>query len=589
MFKYLISFLFLLSVHSYAGLPPTSTRGAGEANYSTTFKFDLPYFPLVHNGTAASLGILTVSGGGTNLSSYPTGGLLFADAPQSISAFPIAASSSVLMSDGSAPAWASGDGLWANRQLSNLGTTAINADLIPDTNLAYSIGDPTGTLRWQNIWGDFISFTPNGSMGMRDAVSTQPIFTLAPTLAPDGTGSALLWRGSATTITSYPAIGLSTRNTSPQRILIQTGNGTGVANTAAIHLRTGTATGGFSRGEINLEAERLTVSGMKIVSMGEPTTISDAATKYYVDTAPISFPRAISGLAAGDILYASSSTVLDRLPIGTVGQTLTVSGAGFPYWSTNVITALSPAYISISASSSPPTTVGVIYADASSGPISISVPDPASMANQLLFIKKSDTSPNVVSLSGGITTHPLYSPYEQFLFHSTGSSWEVLNHLADYCWAPEIVSLVAVTAGPNPTNFSENKKTFCRNGNMLHVTDHIRKGSGGSSGTGLYYVILPTAISHPNVTISSSVGYVSGAAIGVAEEASYKVGTCHLSNTGTHDIGTIFAFDPTRFQVAGAPTPGFNANWGSATAGVGGGVWFGCNYQVPMNGWEANK
>lgn len=40
----------------------------------------------------------------------------------------------------------------------------------------------------------------------------------------------------------------------------------------------------------------------------------------------------VAALKKGDLLYASADGVLSRLPIGTVGQKLTVDASGVPKW-----------------------------------------------------------------------------------------------------------------------------------------------------------------------------------------------------------------------------------------------------------------
>lgn len=57
-------------------LPPTSTKGSGDANPVTTFRIDTPNIPITHTGTIATLGTVAVAGGGTGQTSYTDGQLL---------------------------------------------------------------------------------------------------------------------------------------------------------------------------------------------------------------------------------------------------------------------------------------------------------------------------------------------------------------------------------------------------------------------------------------------------------------------------------------------------------------------------------
>jgi hypothetical protein len=64
----------------------------------------------------------------------------------------------------------------------------------------------------------------------------------------------------------------------------------------------------------------------------------------------------IASYTAGDILYASGSTTLTKLPIGSSGQVLTVSGGGIPSWSAGgAVTSVTGSGINVS-----PTTGAVV-------------------------------------------------------------------------------------------------------------------------------------------------------------------------------------------------------------------------------------
>lgn len=60
-----ILLLLTLSFAATAGLPPTSSKGNGEATYSTTFKTDYDTIPVTRNGTTVTIGTIPVSKGGT--------------------------------------------------------------------------------------------------------------------------------------------------------------------------------------------------------------------------------------------------------------------------------------------------------------------------------------------------------------------------------------------------------------------------------------------------------------------------------------------------------------------------------------------
>lgn len=71
---------FILSIFlgyaAYAGLPPTSTKGSGDATAITTFQINTPSIPITHSGTVATLGTVAVGGGGTGQTTYTDGQIL---------------------------------------------------------------------------------------------------------------------------------------------------------------------------------------------------------------------------------------------------------------------------------------------------------------------------------------------------------------------------------------------------------------------------------------------------------------------------------------------------------------------------------
>ena len=81
-------------------------------------------------------------------------------------------------------------------------------------------------------------------------------------------------------------------------------------------------------------------TGYKVLASDMNTFLSDN------DSALRSGGIAITSQAAGDVLYASSSTQLARLAIGTANKVLTSSGSA-PQWSTQVVNAALPTNIDV--------------------------------------------------------------------------------------------------------------------------------------------------------------------------------------------------------------------------------------------------
>lgn len=62
--KFILAFLMLITCVQ-ANLPPTTSKGSGDATDITTFNFRFPNFAVTHTGSAVSLGVLSIAGGGT--------------------------------------------------------------------------------------------------------------------------------------------------------------------------------------------------------------------------------------------------------------------------------------------------------------------------------------------------------------------------------------------------------------------------------------------------------------------------------------------------------------------------------------------
>lgn len=133
--------------------------------------------------------------------------------------------------------------------------------------------------------------------------------------------------------------------------------------------------------------------------------------------------------ATGDIYYRDSSGVFTRLPAGSNGKTLRIS-SGLPAWS-DVDTTLST-----STKTSNYTIVGsdvVIFADATSGNTTITLPLAASFSGYSFFVKRIDGTGNTcqVSRSGsdtidGATSFVLDTQYYSVRVVSNGSNWYII-------------------------------------------------------------------------------------------------------------------------------------------------------------------
>jgi hypothetical protein len=133
--------------------------------------------------------------------------------------------------------------------------------------------------------------------------------------------------------------------------------------------------------------------------------------------------------ATGDLYYRNSSGYFTRLPVGSTGQTLGVAG-GAPTWVNTdaaVPTASKTSNYTVTA------TDAVIFADATSGSVTITLPAAASFAGYRFYIKRIDNATNTctVSRSGGDTidgqtSFTIDQQYTAVMVVSNGSAWYIL-------------------------------------------------------------------------------------------------------------------------------------------------------------------
>jgi len=131
--------------------------------------------------------------------------------------------------------------------------------------------------------------------------------------------------------------------------------------------------------------------------------------------------------ATGDTYYRDSSGNFVRLGIGATGKTLRVSG-GIPSWSdATFATSTKSSGYTIS------TTDTVIFANAASGAVTITLPLASGAAGYRFYVKRTDSSANAcaVGISGsdtidGQSSITLSAQYMSLTLVSDGSAWYII-------------------------------------------------------------------------------------------------------------------------------------------------------------------
>jgi hypothetical protein len=136
--------------------------------------------------------------------------------------------------------------------------------------------------------------------------------------------------------------------------------------------------------------------------------------------------------ATGDLYYRNSSGYFTRYGIGSTGQVLNVTG-GVPTWSANNSGYTTTTKVTGQSPYSVTTSDAVIFADAASGNVTITLPAAAAGNHGFKFyIKRIDSASNTVTVDtaggniDGAASHTLPLQYQSITVVSNGSNWFIL-------------------------------------------------------------------------------------------------------------------------------------------------------------------
>lgn len=280
---------------------------------------------------------LPANKGGSGNATYATGDLLVATGATTLSRLPLGTLSQLLQSNGTNLIW-TGFPSVENFYINNAGTnlTSTNAGLYVNP------GSP-------NSDGNYINFSGGRNIGITSAGASFLSFNLDY----DATANAYLYNaGSTFSITQeISASGLvykySAGGTAGATATLSNGLAMDTSGNISATNLSGTNTGNVTlTGEtyLTIAGQAITVSSVN-VSGTQITGILKAASfpalSGVITTSAGSLTTsfaASTGLGTyviGDVLYASSTTQLSRLPIGAVTQVL-VSGGSAPAWTSNL-------------------------------------------------------------------------------------------------------------------------------------------------------------------------------------------------------------------------------------------------------------
>lgn len=297
--------------------------------------------PITSSGTITLSGTLIPGNGGTGISTYSAGDMLYASGTSTLSRLAAGTSGQVLTSAGaSAPVWTT---------LSNGTVTSVNVS--GGTTGLTSSGGPVTTSGTITLAGTLIA--ANGGTGFATYTVGDILYASTTTalskLSDVATGNALI-SGGVGVPPAWGKIDLTTHVSGTLPIANGGTNGTAAPTAGAVPYGTGTAFGFTAAGT---SGQVLTSAGAGIPTWTTPTTgtvtsvaVSGGTTGLTTSGGPITSSGTITlagtlavanggtGLATyatGDIVYASGATTISKLALGTTNYVLT-AGASAPQY-----------------------------------------------------------------------------------------------------------------------------------------------------------------------------------------------------------------------------------------------------------------
>ena len=320
---------------AYGGTGLTTFSAANYALYSTS-------------SSALTAGTLPTAAGGTGLVSYTTGDIIYASATNTLAKLGIGSTGQVLSVSGGIPTWSTPSANVSSFQTSLSGLTPSTATTGAVT-LAGTLGPTSGgTGLTSYTQGDLVYATAANTLG---------------TLADVATGNALI-SGGVGADPLWGKIGLST-HVSGTLPIGNGGTGQTTASAAFDALNPMTTVGDIIYEGSGPTAVRLPIGstnqvltvvggipswqtpasgGVTTISFGStgltPSTATSGAVTVAGTLGPTSGGTGLTSYTQGDLVYASASNTLAKLPAGSNGQVLTLA-SGIPSWAASTSSGVS--------------------------------------------------------------------------------------------------------------------------------------------------------------------------------------------------------------------------------------------------------
>ena len=388
------------------------------------------------NASSITTGVLGPTVGGTGLTSYNIGDMIYANATNQLTKLPAGQNGYILVMSGGVPIWS---------VAASSGVATFSAGTTGLTPTGTNTGNVTlgGTLATTNGGTGLTTFTAANNAIYSSSSSALVAGTLP--VAAGGTGSITFTANSVLYGNGTSAIASTAAGITGQVLLATTGsapswgqvsltsNVTGILPPAnggtGVNNGTSTLTLGGNLTTSGAFATTLTVTGATNVTLPTTgtlvntavTTLSSLASVGTITTGtwnataigPTYGGTGQTSYATGDILYASATNTLSKLTAGTNGYVLTLSG-GVPTWaSVPAVTSFSAGttgFTPNTATTGAVTLAGTLNAaSGGTGQTSYTIGDILYASGTTALSKLADVATGSVLVSGGVGVAPSYS------------------------------------------------------------------------------------------------------------------------------------------------------------------------------------
>lgn len=211
----------------------------------------------------------------------------------------------------------------ASTTLNNLGTTSINANLLPDAAGTRNVG--SNTLPWANVTSNVLNATSIGLFNTIGGTAKAVIDATTSRTAPSGIGDSELTIYAPNLASDIGIYGGDPTGANGGSVFVETYNRTGSntsgllnlqtgstvnGNSGAINLVTGTPSGSGTRADISLDGRSVVVKSGSEVRFNNTANTFYTSLKTGTNTANLSLTLPIADGTSGQVLQTNGSGVL---------------------------------------------------------------------------------------------------------------------------------------------------------------------------------------------------------------------------------------------------------------------------------------